>query len=703
MGWAARDLLNPHCPAAVLSYPVGVPSPSNDMHRMLKLQSKVARLIRNAEVVSFDVFDTAVQRKLDEPRSLFRLLQSGAGELLGARTDKFAAVRYLAEGEARRRAWTQGSINEITLDEIYAVIGEILDVEAEAIDELRRNEIRAELAVCCRDPFVHALYRQCIELDKSIVFLSDMYLPHDVIAEILANCGYTKFDALLVSSEERKTKASGALFDEALTRVPVPTDRWLHIGDNAYSDVAMARTRGLAAWRYRPSAEKFQLDSEQHRAWKFERPPTLAASVVKGLVSNRLTREKPPASTSTPDDMFWEDFGYSSAGPLYAGFVEWLFEQAARYGLQKLCFLARDGYIVKRLFEKYRPAHLASVETCYIYASRRALNIATIDALDERARQFLTQSYGLNRVGSFLRRVGLDPDAYGQEIRQAGFADERQFVRYGSDFEGLERLLKSVWAPIQEIARAERAVMQDYLRSFRLGEDRRIGLVDIGWQGSQQRAIQELLDCHGEVPAIHGFYLGTFWFASHLYKARLPNDAYLFNRGQPREFEDLVLSCVEIFELLFSSPEGSLVRIERGPAGEFVPIMQAAGPGDVRRNEFVERLQGGAGEFVEDYFGLKAEFPDLSIDPELALHQIGRVLRRPGREEAQHLGDIVHTKDFGESTPGPIAPASRLIDLLQRRRVIRKREGTWRAGIEARSSKLYSLLYRLRMRDLANR
>ena len=59
----------------------------------------------------------------------------------------------------------------------------------------------------------------------------------------------------------------------------------------------------------------------------------------------------------------------------------------------------------QQLFEKYRPNELAGVETRYLYASRRALNLATIAKMDERAINFLSQTFGLNRVGAFLQRA----------------------------------------------------------------------------------------------------------------------------------------------------------------------------------------------------------------------------------------------------------------------------------------------------------
>jgi hypothetical protein len=160
---------------------------------------------------------------------------------------------------------------------------------------------------------------------------------------------------------------------------------------------------------------------------------------------------------------------------------------------------------------------------------------------------------------------------------------------------------------------------------------------------------------------------------------------------------------VEIVELLFSATEGSLIRMERTSAGDLVPIRQPVDAGEASRNESVRRLQTGAMEFVADYIALKQEFPDLAIPPEIAINQLRRVLRNPTFDEARFLGDIPHTKDFGDSTRTTISPRLSVLTLLDRRRLIKWREGHWRAGINARSSWLYRALYRLRMRELAHR
>ena len=146
--------------------------------------------------------------------------------ILGARASEFPATRRFAEFEAHRRAWAKENARRNgAFEEIEAAVAEILGLEETAIPKLCGLEIESELAVCCQNPFVYSIYRRAIDLGKPVVFLSDMYLPQQAVGEILNRCGYTKYDALLVSSETRKTKASGGLYKEALARIGVAAIR----------------------------------------------------------------------------------------------------------------------------------------------------------------------------------------------------------------------------------------------------------------------------------------------------------------------------------------------------------------------------------------------------------------------------------------------------------------------------------------------
>jgi hypothetical protein len=92
------------------------------------------------------------------------------------------------------------------------------------------------------------------------------------------------------------------------------------------------------------------------------------------------------------------------------------------------------------------------------------------------------------------------------------------------------------------------------------------GLVDLGWSSSMQRAIVELGLQHGELPDIHGFYLGT------RESSLVPSDrshGFLLDSGEPAGALDLIKRYIDILELLISYPMRSVKRVKRSNDGEF--------------------------------------------------------------------------------------------------------------------------------------
>ena len=71
-------------------------------------------------------------------------------------------------------------------------------------------------------------------------------------------------------------------------------------------------------------------------------------------------------------------------------------------------------------------------------------------------------------------------------------------------------------------------------------------------------------------------------------------------------------------------------------------------------------MQQGAMQFVDDYLGLKAQFPHLTLSKDTAAAQLKRFLRHPSKAEARYVGDIPHGEGFAPYTrddcwPIPIA------------------------------------------------
>jgi 2-haloacid dehalogenase len=75
----------------------------------------------------------------------------------------------------------------------------------------------------------------------------------DLLAATLPKLG-VKFDEIITAEEARAYKPSLKIFELALSRVGVPVDRVLHVGQSVYHDVLPAQSLGLATvWVNPPS------------------------------------------------------------------------------------------------------------------------------------------------------------------------------------------------------------------------------------------------------------------------------------------------------------------------------------------------------------------------------------------------------------------------------------------------------------------
>jgi FMN phosphatase YigB (HAD superfamily) len=264
--------------------------------------------IAGVDVVSLDVFDTALLRCVDEPVTVFSLVERAHAE--GRREPRFAFAdeRRRAEGAARAHVLRTTGRGDVTLDEIYAQLAPPLGSE---LDALRALELAMERLVCVTNPFIHALYREALRRGRRVAFVSDMYLPAAFIGSLLDAAGYGERACLLVSCEEAgESKGSGALYARLADRLGTSTTRILHVGDNQQSDVVAAQRAGLTAIWYECCAERARRDTWRHP------DAELAAAVYRGLVQGRLHADR----SASPDP--WYSLGYAVAGPAwwhYAG------------------------------------------------------------------------------------------------------------------------------------------------------------------------------------------------------------------------------------------------------------------------------------------------------------------------------------------------------------------------------------------------
>jgi predicted HAD superfamily hydrolase len=654
-----------------------------------KLKSKLSE----ADVVSFDVFDTSILRALARPEDLFLLMEPAVRRRLGRLSLDFAAARRTAERLARERVWEKERLPEVSLEEIYSALAESIELDPAQAREIIEMEIAAELDVCRQNPFIHELYRWCLDRGKRVAFISDTYLPETVIADILRDAGYGRYEVLLASSTSRRTKSSGELYSVARSRLGAGS-KWLHVGDNLDADIKMARTHGLSTWYYRRCADAFLDGQHVADAWA---PATASAgnSVAQGLVANRVAQDR--AASAAMQQGFWEDLGYATAGPLLVGFAEWLIAQSKLRRLDALYFLAREGVIMQRVYDRLAAGEEgAATETHYLYGSRRVLNIAAIRQLNDDVMAFLCGGTSVLTPAQFVERAGANWREHLDAFRAAGFDDPHKEVRTGTDYAGLRRLFAALEGPICANATEEREVLLEYLGAIGLTAGRNVGLVDVGWHGTMQRSLTNILRDAGPSPQIAGLYIGTFASAlkHNLIDDSFPHDGYLFRGGEPDAYCRLIGEGVAVVELLFAAAEGTVIRIEREAGGGFRPV-RATNDLEPNRIDGILGMHAGVMQFVEDYLTLKSHFPELALTRDAAVAQLKRLLRHPTAAEACNIGDIPHGEGFGAVYARRLLASPHSLWMLARPKEFRAilNSDYWQAGRNRRSSPIQRAVY----------
>ena len=597
----------------------------------------IADVIASADIVSFDVFDTLLERSVLRPTDVFGLAKSeleaqGQYILPVDWTRARIAAEHACYGDSRVGP-------DITLDHIYDRVAHDLDLPADLKEAAKRAEIATELKVLRERVAGRRWFDAAVAAGKRIIIISDMYLPPSTITEALESAGYSGWERLIVSGHDKIAKYNGTAY--LAIRSEFPHARVLHVGDNAAADVDSARHAGFHAIhlptvfsRLSAEASALPLSALDELPADLSHGPTeLGLSLVGAASTRRLERHAATAS---------EELGYSVLGPVLVAFSQWLHHAATSNGTTRLAFLSREGRLMQRAYESFHGS--VALPTEYVYASRRMINFAQIRAaVTPGQMEFLVSSGVPLRVIDFVHRFSKDIpiDEIERAAARVGLTASTPIAGYRSA--ELKSIFRALEPEIVAVAGAEREHVIGYLSAMGLGEPG-TAVVDIGWQASMQMSFESMIN-----PSLHGFYFGLFDTPATAGRRRIHGflDARLGGSAR-RWTEDCVYRGIEVIELLFANPEHPSVstvhRSDDGWAPVFSPERLNAADTAV-----VEAIQAAALEFVDDYRQLAEDLPvrarQLSLD--VAFRVLSSLVNEPTRAQAEVIGALHHDNSLG--------------------------------------------------------
>ena len=288
-------------------------------------------------------------------------------------------------------------------------------------------------------------------------------------------------------------------------------------------------------------------------------------------------------------------------------------------------------------------------------SSRRVLNMARIDRLDEAAFHFLLTADPFLRVRDFLERIGLNAGVLVDEVARAGLGGLDDVVTVQGGFfrtpelrEGMRRLLAGQEGRILAAAAKEREKLLAYFGDIGFGAGP-VAIVDLGWQASSIRSLQDLLRRTAPEARLRGYYFGTWASASAAVEAGCQLDSFFFHLGRPERRAGLLAECVELLEHLFTAPHPTVVGIER-TGDRWNPVCGEWETTSGQR-ECLARTSRAALAFVEDALKVETSLGSHAAPFGYLESVLERVLRHPTRAEAETLGALPHRDSFGGEAP----------------------------------------------------
>lgn len=581
-------------------------------------------------LVSFDIFDTLLLRRVERPVDLFE--QMGERARAAGLVDPALAppLFRLARQEAERRARAAVRGGEVMLPAIHAELG-LGDPAA-----LMALELALEAEQILANPLLVPLLRDLAAAGVPVVLLSDMYLPPTDLAALLAGVGIEPdlYRRLYVSGAVGCSKRDGGLFRVLAADHPaIPPGRMLHVGDDPVGDVTMARAAGLQAIHYVPGPGLARL-RERERALSGLGPagPDSPARRLAALAG----REDPEADT------FALEFGALVLGPAVGEYCRWVVEECHRQGLRRIAPLMREAALFAPLMRDWIAHRGYDMVVTPLFVSRQALMPLELERLDAgMARRLLTDRPHLTWDGLLALIGGAVPP----ELRPlTGLTLERLLaLPIGEGENTADRVLALFDDPtVQKQALAQaverRGMLLDYL-SDRLGNEEPVALVDLGARGSTPAALVRLMP---EGSKRHRIFLAY---------AVADIAAALADGLNVQVFADLDQTGLTLGRILYRSPqilervltglEGTTLGYRREGDGTVVPI-QADPPAVGAEARCLSLIRQGIRRYAALMIPARAPVAGNS-----ALLPLAAALLRPTVREAAILGDLAYDQNDG--------------------------------------------------------
>ncbi len=443
---------------------------------------KKQNMKKDIKLVCFDCFDTILHRYIHTDNIKMKWAKQVCHNFQLATTETILyQIRKESENELSREKSI--IIKEYSYRELIEQIFEKLKFKEEisiSFKEFYQITLKIELDLEEENSYVDEESKVAIEYfiknDVSIAIISDFYFSGKELVQLLHRFGIF-ITNVYVSSDFGKGKYSGELYKEIFKLVNLKPDNILMIGDNRKSDILSAKINGMQTfykkWNGYPVIKDYK-------------------SISKELLILETTKKRFP----------YENYSFV----LYY-FIDKLYQKLKRDRVRQVLFLAREGEMLKALFDKYADLKgETEIKTFYFYTSRISSFAAGVNSIEKEDFRGLFNKYNDLSILTFLKSLGWENNQIEQVKKNININIDKVIFKFPNSPEF--KLLKSnpIFVEIYNLHRIKQnKMMKQYLEQMGVNYTDELNIVDVGWRGSIQ---DNLFACFQKKVRIHGYYIG---------------------------------------------------------------------------------------------------------------------------------------------------------------------------------------------------
>lgn len=514
---------------------------------------------------SFDVFDTLITRTTATPQGIFALIKDRITEekcknkLEDDIIENFFELRIHSE-ELIRKSRESQKVEEINLREIYVAMAVSGSLSEEQIDYLCCIEQQVEIANVVGIFENIQWIKQLLQQGERVVLISDMYLPTQTIRKMLVKVDNVFNNIpLYVSAEYRARKTTGNLYRKVQEQEEISYDDWIHIGDNMYQDIEIPFQLGIKVELYQRE-ELFDFEKELMKYYGDDsRLQLMIGTAIHGegkqVGNSKINYEKSDIAAH---------IGCRYAGPVLYSYAEWIVRQAEAKEIKRLYFIARDGYLIKKIVDIILSVKKTDIETYYIYGSRKAWRMPSLSEEYYNLYQIFLWSHNYRiRTLKDLSDILYIPESMLYEYLPGTYAKNK--TNNWISNQELEYIIEKLSADQSfrachlQVLNQERKLVQRYLEQEIEMDKDDFAFVDVGGGGLTQGCLYELMKERHPNP------IRTFFFKIDRVNLAEGSATYTFMPGALRN--DLII------EMMCRAPHGQTKGyIEK--SGKIVPELE---------------------------------------------------------------------------------------------------------------------------------